>query len=152
METETKEKSVLYAEHITKWDNELSEFVKEVGAKDHKLDINIGILMGVPFPKLFSIEVTFENGRSFAQSENTFRDCFNKLARFVTLNENRCGDTIADKYNLGSIVCWKKYSEEKPKEYGTYLVYRKGCDKTHFEVWNKQVGLTTTMILPIGVK
>lgn len=137
METETKEtKSVLYAEHITKWDSELSLFVKEIGAINHNLDISVGILMGIPFPKVFSITVTFENGRTYSQSEHSFRDCFNKLARFVSLNENKCGKEITDKYQLNSIISWKKYSEEKPKEYGTYLVYRKGCDKTHFETWN----------------
>jgi len=31
---------------------------------------------------------------------------------------------------------WRKYPEEKPTDYGTYWVYRKGCKKAHKETWN----------------
>lgn len=31
---------------------------------------------------------------------------------------------------------WATYPENKPVEYGRYLVYRKGCKKMHFETWN----------------
>lgn len=35
---------------------------------------------------------------------------------------------------------WIKYNwndiESRPKQYGRYEVYRKGCDKQHYETWN----------------
>jgi hypothetical protein len=31
---------------------------------------------------------------------------------------------------------WLKYPENKPKEYGKYEVYRAGCKKQHYEIWN----------------
>lgn len=31
---------------------------------------------------------------------------------------------------------WLKYPENKPTEYGKYWVYRNGCNKQHYEVWN----------------
>lgn len=31
---------------------------------------------------------------------------------------------------------WNIYPHTKPTKYGRYLVYRKGCDKIHFETWN----------------
>lgn len=35
---------------------------------------------------------------------------------------------------------WVKYSwndlDSRPKDYGRYEVYRKGCDKQHYETWN----------------
>lgn len=41
-----------------------------------------------------------------------------------------------------NLTQWVKYSKNyldvknRPKEYGKYEVYRKGCDKQHYETWN----------------
>lgn len=31
---------------------------------------------------------------------------------------------------------WKNYPHNKPEEAKKYLVYRKSCEKVHFEKWN----------------
>ena len=133
---ETKEIKIPLETYIERWDNEIKDFVKSIGAKNHNFEISIVVLFGVPLPKVYSISITFENGKSYGQSATTFRDCFNSLCRFVSSSEGKFCDNIKQIHQPNSIVSWKKYPEEKPTEYGTYIVYRKGCDKQHFETWN----------------
>jgi len=74
-------------EKLRDCDNKIKELVKELGAKSHKFDINYTILLGVPVPKVFSIVIEYENGRTYGQSDNSFPDCFDKLVRFISMYE-----------------------------------------------------------------
>lgn len=132
METNTPTDNRSMEANLKDADNKIKELVKELGAKSHKFDINYTVLFGVPFPKVFSIVIEYENGRNYGQSDNNFRDCFDKLVRFISKYE-RIGSVIVPEIKT---LRWNKYPENKPKDYGTYLVYRKGCNKKHFETWN----------------
>lgn len=132
---ETQANEILYREQIQIWDALLDEYRKKIGAKFHKLDINITVFFGIPVPQSFRIEMEFGNGRKYGQSDVSFMDCFNKLTEFINHESN---DNIVAERTFKSIInkIWKKYPQERPIGYGKYWVYRLGCDKTRQETWN----------------
>jgi len=119
-------------EKMIKSDNEIKDFVKQIGAKSHKFDVHFSIIMDVLFPNTFSIEIIFEDGHKYGQSSSSFRDCFDKIVESVCWGQNKPNPYPKNNFSLN----WKKYPEEKPTEYGEYWVYRNGCGKLHKETWN----------------
>lgn len=117
---------------MIKCDNQIKDFVKKIGAKNHTFEINHSMLLGVLFPNRFSINIEFEDGHSFGHSANSFSDCFDGIVENICFFQNKENPYPTNSFKLN----WKKYPDEKPTEYGEYLVHRKGCNKTHFETWN----------------
>jgi hypothetical protein len=126
MEKETLEQRMI------KCDNQIKDFVKQIGAKSHKFDIHFSLLLGVVFPNIFKIDIVFEDGNTYGQSASSFIECFEKIVENVCWGQGKPNPYPTNKFLLD----WKKYPDEKPTDYGEYLVHRKGCNKTHFETWN----------------
>jgi len=73
----------LYAEYIPRWEKELSDFVKEVGADRHSMSIKVDIVFGTTLPSMFTIEIFFKDGSGYSQNESSYRACFNKLTQYI---------------------------------------------------------------------
>lgn len=125
------DKRIPMEERLNRLDNLVKEYADSVGAEKHTLNIFHSIIMGVAFPKYFEIKIKFKDGSEFGQTDSNFTDCFDKLKRWVFYHNGK-GETPSHIYELE----WKPYPENKPTEYGEYLVYRAGCNKRHFETWN----------------
>lgn len=69
--------------YFNEWEEEMKSLSKMFGAKQHSIDFRAIVLMGIPIINFVSLELEFEDGKKYGQSNKTFREAINGLRDFI---------------------------------------------------------------------